>query len=179
MNCCTELLWCPPRYGFGLIVPLTQFSFHLPPYSSWNGLPWFASLTCTGHVFISLANILQRIEMDCITDLLWFSPQWVQVRCITDLVLISLANRFPLQRMDVVLQHWIRISLGGGFGLRRFGMGVRAGASNETTNPYVDFRVILLPDIFRHRRRSGLPALNNSMQVAILDWQGGALDLRQ
>ena len=43
----------------------------------------------------------------------------------------------------------------------------------------VDFRVNLLLDIFRHRRRSGLPALMNSMQVAISDLQGGALDLRQ
>ena len=43
----------------------------------------------------------------------------------------------------------------------------------------VDFRVNLLLDIFRHRRRSGLPALMNSMQVAVSDLQGGALDLRQ
>ena len=42
----------------------------------------------------------------------------------------------------------------------------------------LDFRVNLILDICRHRRRSGLPALMNSMQVSISDVQGEALDLR-
>ena len=42
----------------------------------------------------------------------------------------------------------------------------------------VAFRVDLLLDIFRPRRRSGLPALMNSVQVSISDVQSEALHLR-
>ena len=59
-------------------------------------------------------------------------------------------------------------SVGGRGGLRRLVIGPAWNFERDDKSA-IDFRVNLLLDILRPRRRSGLPALMNLMQLPILD----------